>query len=89
MSPQQVAIERLTELGCDTLPRAIKDSIASAFASTAETNCRKLARRHITSPKVARYFLDYLKQKNEGVNDYLDLPLQGESIDIAGTNPPL
>ncbi|MEI6070872.1 MAG: hypothetical protein WCS31_03700 [Verrucomicrobiae bacterium] len=88
MTPQQIAFERLAELGCDTLPKVIRESIASAFAATAESNFRKLARRHITSPKVARHFLDFLKQKNEGVNDYLDLPLQGESIGIAGTNPP-
>ena len=89
MSPQQIAFERLAELGCDTLPKAIKESIASSFASTAEANFRKMARRHITSQKVARHFLDFLKQKNGGVNDYLNLPLHSESIDIAGTNPPL
>ena len=89
MSPQQIAFERLAELGCDTLPKTIKDSIASAFASTAESNYRKLARRHITSPKVARHFLNFLKQKNEGGDDYLNLALPGETIDIAGTNPPL
>lgn len=88
MTPQQIAFERLTELGCDTLPRAIKDSIASAFASTAEANFKKLARRHITSPKVARHFLDFLKQKNEGGDDLLNLPLQVEAKRIAGTNPP-
>lgn len=89
MTAQQIAFERISELGCSALPKSIRDSIASSFASTAETAFRKLARRHITSPKVARHFLEYLKQKNEGGNDYLNLPLQVESIDIAGTNPPL
>lgn len=88
MTARQIALERLVELRCGSLPKALRDSIASGFASRAEAKLKQLARRHITSPIVAHHFLDFLKRNKEGGNDYLNFAPPIESIDIAGTNPP-
>ena len=66
----------------------MRDAILASFTRFAESQCQKHAQRQITIPKIAKLFAEHLKQKQMGEGDYLNLPLQDESFDIAGTLPP-
>lgn len=89
MNIQQIASERLAELGCYKLPKTVRDIVIASFILFAESHFKRLAKRHITSAKIAKAFLEFLRQNNGGDTDYLNLPLQDETNRLAGTNTPL
>jgi hypothetical protein len=53
---KQIALSRLTALGCEMLPPAVSKLVVSSFVERAEQRLTRLARREITVPKIAKLF---------------------------------
>lgn len=87
MRIESLANARLEALGCERLPKNVKEQICSDFAAKATKALTRLAERHITAPAVARAFLCQTEKKNGVGSDSQKDGSRNETIHIAGTNP--
>jgi hypothetical protein len=62
---KQIALSRLTALGCEMLPPAVSKLVVSSFVERAEQRLTRLARREITVPKIAKLFTQGLAIEGE------------------------
>jgi hypothetical protein len=62
---REVAMSRLAEIGCEQLPPGVVVLIVSGFVERAELRLKRLARREVTVPKIAKLFAQGLATKGE------------------------
>ena len=86
MTSTQIAVSRLSTLGCDKLPKHVKDGIVKKFAETAMLSLIKLADKTITTKSIAKAFVSSCRNAGSDI-DYLELPtaIPNESNPVAGT----
>lgn len=86
MKLETIAFKRLDNLGCERIPREVRERIAIDFERKVIVQLEKIAKRQITIPRVARAFVD-VASKTNGVNDdLLILPVQADETNgVAGT----
>ncbi len=87
MRIESLANARLEALGCERLPKQVKELICSEFEEKAVKALARLAERHITAPSVARAFLSQSNKKKGVGTDSLSAATRNETNCIAGTNP--
>jgi hypothetical protein len=51
-----IAISRLSDLGCEQLPPSVLDLIIEGFVKRAEHQLKRLSKRELTIPKIAKLF---------------------------------
>jgi hypothetical protein len=87
MRLESFATARLFALGCERLPKSVKEQFCSDFEEKAIKALSRLAERNITAPTVARAFLNQTEKKKGVGADGLNAATRDETIGIAGTNP--
>ena len=87
MTTTQIALRRLATLGCEKLPRQVKEQIVKDFLDASAFALIKLADKSITPKTIATAFVTSFCPVGSGV-DYLDLPTAelNETKHVAGTN---
>lgn len=85
MKIESFVCQRLSDLGCEKLPREVRERIAMDFQEKVSVQLGRIAKRQITMPRVARAFVDVASKTHGVKDDLLILPLHDEPDHIAGT----